>query len=84
MLEKAQVFARMRPEEKAQLIIQLQESDRKALVGMCGDGANDCGALKTANVGISLRYEGFVKFQRGRGFDCGSVHELNTRYFLRR
>lgn len=46
------VFARMAPEHKSLLIEQLQL--RNKLVGMCGDGANDCGALKTADIGISL------------------------------
>lgn len=46
------VFARMAPEHKSLLIEQLQA--RNKLVGMCGDGANDCGALKTADIGISL------------------------------
>lgn len=54
MLEKCQVFARMKPAEKALLVQSLQESSKKSLVGMCGDGANDCGALKTADVGVSL------------------------------
>jgi P-type E1-E2 ATPase len=43
----------MAPEDKTQLV----ESMRKVLkeyIGMCGDGANDCGALKAADVGISL------------------------------
>ncbi len=38
------VFARMSPEQKAQLVDQLQTVDYT--VAMCGDGANDCGALK--------------------------------------
>lgn len=46
------IFARMAPEHKSLLIEQLQF--RNKLVGMCGDGANDCGALKTADIGISL------------------------------
>ncbi|XP_077861935.1 putative cation-transporting ATPase 13A4, partial [Saccoglossus kowalevskii] len=46
------VFARMSPDQKSQLVENLQELDYS--VGMCGDGANDCGALKTAHAGISL------------------------------
>ncbi|XP_068137280.1 probable cation-transporting ATPase 13A4 [Hyperolius riggenbachi] len=46
------IFARMTPKEKSNLIEELQKLDY--FVGMCGDGANDCGALKIAHAGISL------------------------------
>uniref|UniRef100_A0A8C7XSF2 Cation-transporting ATPase 13A3 n=1 Tax=Oryzias sinensis TaxID=183150 RepID=A0A8C7XSF2_9TELE len=49
---KTTVFARMAPEQKTQLVEVLQSMDY--IVGMCGDGANDCGALKRAHSGISL------------------------------
>ncbi|XP_040581274.1 polyamine-transporting ATPase 13A3 [Lepeophtheirus salmonis] len=49
---KGTVFARMDPEQKAQLIEEAIKIDY--VVGMCGDGANDCSALKAAHVGISL------------------------------
>lgn len=52
MLVVGQVFARMSPDEKHELIEKLQSIDYTA--GFCGDGANDCGALKAADVGISL------------------------------
>ncbi|XP_058711126.1 polyamine-transporting ATPase 13A2 isoform X3 [Poecile atricapillus] len=52
ILLRATVFARMLPEQKTQLVCSLQELDY--CVGMCGDGANDCGALRAADVGISL------------------------------
>ncbi|XP_043933277.1 polyamine-transporting ATPase 13A3-like [Protopterus annectens] len=46
------VYARMAPDQKTQLVEELQKVDY--YVGMCGDGANDCGALKRAHAGISL------------------------------
>ncbi|QDS69980.1 hypothetical protein FKW77_003032 [Venturia effusa] len=52
MLLVGQVFARMSPDEKHELVEKLQAIDY--CVGFCGDGANDCGALKAADVGISL------------------------------
>ena len=52
MLLRGQVFARMSPDEKHELVEKLQSVDY--CVGFCGDGANDCGALKAADVGLSL------------------------------
>ena len=52
MLVSGKVFARMSPDEKHELIEKLQSIDY--CCGFCGDGANDCGALKAADVGISL------------------------------
>uniref|UniRef100_T1H8S0 Cation-transporting ATPase n=1 Tax=Rhodnius prolixus TaxID=13249 RepID=T1H8S0_RHOPR len=46
------VFARMSPQQKAEVVETLQSLDY--IVAMVGDGANDCGALKAAHIGISL------------------------------
>lgn len=46
------VFARMAPEQKQLLVEHLQQVG--STVAMCGDGANDCAALKAAHAGISL------------------------------
>jgi cation-transporting ATPase 13A3/4/5 len=53
MLEKAAVFGRMKPDHKRQLI-EAYEDVLDVYTGMCGDGANDAGALKAARVGLSL------------------------------
>uniref|UniRef100_A0ABI7Z9Z9 ATPase cation transporting 13A2 n=1 Tax=Felis catus TaxID=9685 RepID=A0ABI7Z9Z9_FELCA len=52
VLVQGTVFARMAPEQKTELVCEFQKL--QYCVGMCGDGANDCGALKAADVGISL------------------------------
>lgn len=61
VLRRACVFARMSPDNKRDLIEMLGSGLQAAPapgcphlglhVGFCGDGANDCGALKAAHVG---------------------------------
>ena len=41
----------MKPEDKANLVCCIKDINKNNIVGMCGDGANDCGALKAADVG---------------------------------
>lgn len=45
------VFARMTPTDKVQCVRLHME---KGVTGMCGDGGNDCGALRAAHVGLAL------------------------------
>ncbi|AEY98251.1 FAFR567Wp [Eremothecium gossypii FDAG1] len=52
ILLKTSIYARMSPDEKHELVERLQSIGYQ--VGFCGDGANDCGALKAADIGISL------------------------------
>ena len=52
ILSKTVIFARMLPEHKTLLIECLKNLNH--IVGMCGDGANDIGALHCADIGLSL------------------------------
>ena len=80
MLVCGQIFARMSPDEKHELVEKLQSIDY--CCGFCGDGANDCGALKAADVGISLsEAEASVAAPfTSRVFDITCVPEV-IRYF---
>ncbi|KAJ2721012.1 hypothetical protein GGI07_004251 [Coemansia sp. Benny D115] len=51
LLLNIRVFARMRPVDKVDCV---QQHMRRAVTAMCGDGGNDCGALRAAHVGIAL------------------------------
>lgn len=55
ILQNGYIFARMSPDHKTILVECLREE--KFTVLMCGDGANDCGALRAADVGVSLSIE---------------------------
>uniref|UniRef100_A0A6B2KWT4 P-type ATPase A domain-containing protein n=1 Tax=Arcella intermedia TaxID=1963864 RepID=A0A6B2KWT4_9EUKA len=52
LVKNVQIFARMRPLDKQDVIdLMMQNGD---IVGMCGDGANDCCALNKAHFGVAL------------------------------
>ena len=52
LVEKANVFARLSPAQKEQIIRALHRGDH--VVGFLGDGINDAPAMKAADVGISV------------------------------
>ncbi|OWZ05391.1 hypothetical protein PHMEG_00022527, partial [Phytophthora megakarya] len=52
IIKRTPIFARVRPQQKTWIVEHL--IDLGLVVGMCGDGTNDCGALKAAHVGLAL------------------------------
>ncbi|KAJ1655293.1 hypothetical protein IWQ61_004935, partial [Dispira simplex] len=50
-LDRIRIFARMIPDGKVQCI---QLHMQRYITAMCGDGGNDCGALRAAHVGLAL------------------------------
>ena len=54
MIENCQIFARANPTQKADIILELENNNKNRFTGMCGDGANDCIALKISDVSLSL------------------------------
>lgn len=51
-LDSVVIFARMSPDDKERVLKRLKQQGRHTF--MCGDGANDVGALKQAHVGVAL------------------------------
>lgn len=67
ILSHFRVFARMTPDAKETVIDHLHASEGKLCL-MCGDGANDVGALKQADVGVAL-LSGFGDVNVDKGED---------------
>lgn len=76
ILSHFKVFARMTPDAKETVIECLQATSRLCL--MCGDGANDVGALKQSDVGVAL-LSGFGDLNVDKGEDAEKKKDDNSK-----
>ncbi|KAJ1731619.1 hypothetical protein LPJ72_003847 [Coemansia sp. Benny D160-2] len=51
LLLNTRIFARMQPDDKVRCVKLHME---RGITAMCGDGGNDCGALRASHVGLAL------------------------------
>jgi len=70
------LFARMKPLQKEEVVNLMKETGE--IVGMCGDGANDCAALAASHCGVALSQEesSVVSPFTGASMSINSVVEL--------
>lgn len=52
LLLRIRIYARINPSAKESIV--RQHIAKGLIVGMCGDGGNDCGALRAAHAGVAL------------------------------
>jgi P-type Cu+ transporter len=82
-----EVFAEVKPKEKAAVIRKLQgeEGNRTAQVAMVGDGINDAPALATADLGIAIGSGSDIAKETGNiVLVSGSLHGIVTAIKLSR
>ncbi|CAJ1416425.1 unnamed protein product [Effrenium voratum] len=72
------VFARMKPDDKINVVKYLQ--GRGLVVGMAGDGGNDCGGLRAAHAGLALsdaEASMVAPFSTGRPGTGAAKHDIS-------
>jgi len=84
LTQRVRVYARMKPDDKV-AVVQLHQA-QGWVVGMVGDGGNDCAAMRAAHVGLALS-EGeasiVAPFSSGEGYGTDEKSLMAVPHLLR-